>query len=165
MSPQSTTDKNLYLLEDPESLQEHLVNMARKARKDIAIFSHSLEPMLFNNEALTSAISTTARRSRNSSIRIIIEEPKVLVDTNHRILTLSQRLVSAISIKKLMIEPQDGYQFMIVDNDKLWLQHNLENFSGFANYAARPEAKRFMTIFNDLWKNSEENARLRQLIL
>lgn len=165
MSSVSSTSDTLFLLDNKTDLQDHLVNMLQQGRKDVAIFSHSLDPTLFNDEALNSAISTIARSSPSSCIRIAIEEPQALVDANHKLLTLSQRLVSKIKIQKITVEPQDPYQFMIVDQDKLWLQHSKDSFTGFANYDARPEVKRFISIFNDLWKNSESDARLRKLLI
>lgn len=165
MATQSNASDQLFLLDTREDLQEHLLNMLKKGRKDIAIFSHKLDPVLFNNDSISAAISGVARSSHASKVRIAIEQPQVLVESSHQILSLAQRLVSKISIQKVTIEPQDSYQFVIVDRDKLWLQHSEEHFTGFANYDARPEVKRFLAIFNELWKYSEEDSRLRVLSL
>jgi len=165
MATKSSTSDELFLLDSKADLQQHLLKMLGAGRKDIAIFSHSLDADLFNNSQIAADISAIARSSRCASIRIVIENSQALIDNNHKLLTLAQRLVSKISIKKLIITPQDTYQFMIIDQDKLWLQHNKEDYAGFANYDARPEVKRFLILFNDLWKHSEEDPRLRSLLV
>jgi len=121
MATQSKTSDQLFLLDTQEDLQKHLLGILEKGRKDIAIFSHKLDPVLFNHDAISSAISCVARSSQASTVRIAIEQAEALVEVNHKILTLAQRLVSKISIQKITIEPQDSYQFVIVDQDKLWL--------------------------------------------
>jgi hypothetical protein len=146
MSSISTTSDQLFLLDNKEDLQEHLIKLLEKGKHDVAIFSRSLNPSV-------------------SSVRIIIERPQTVVESRHTLLTLSHRLSSKIKIQKLLIEPQNPYEFVIVDNDKLWLQDQEESNTGFTNYAARPEAKRFLSLFNDYWRYSEEDIGLRSLAL
>jgi hypothetical protein len=165
MSSQSLTSNDLYLLDKPEELAEHLIKALDKANYRIYIFSRCLNPIFFNNESVLDAVSVTARRSRRSDIKILVEQPQTIVDVNHKLLKLSQRLPSKIAIQRITTEPQDDYEFVIIDNDKIWLQHKQDTYTGFTNYAARPEVKRFEVVFNDLWKNSLEDPRLRRLSL
>jgi hypothetical protein len=165
MSSQSSTSKDLFLLDKPEELAEHLIKALDKANYRIYIFSRRLNPLFFNHERVLDTISTTARHSRRADIRILVERPQTIVDVNHKLLKLSQRLPSKIAIQKITTEPPDDYEFVIIDNDKIWLQHKEDIYTGFTNYDARPEVKRFEVVFNDLWKNSQEDARLRRLSL
>jgi phosphatidylserine/phosphatidylglycerophosphate/cardiolipin synthase-like enzyme len=165
MSSQSPTSDDLYLLDKQEDLAEHLIKALNKANYRIYIFSRCLNPIFFNNDSVLEALSITARRSRRSDIRILVEHPQAVVEVNHKILNLSQRLPSKIAIQRITTEPQDDYEFVIIDNDKIWLQHKQDTYTGFTNYAARPEVKRFEVVFNDLWKNSLEDPRLRRLSL
>jgi len=165
MSSISPTSDQLFLLDNQEDLQEHLIKILEKGKRDIAIFSRSLNPSLFNNQSVRDTLSKVARSSSVSSVRILINHPQIIVESGHTLLTLSHRLSSKIKMQKLLIEPQDPYEFVIIDNDKVWLQHSEDSNTGFANYNARPEAKRFLNLFNDYWKNSEEDVRLRRLTL
>ena len=165
MSSQSSSSKDLYLLDKPEDMAEHLIKALNKAKHRIYIFSRRLNPFLFNNEGVLDALSTTARRSRRADIRILVERPQAVVEVNHKLLKLSQRLPSKIAIREITADPQDDYEFVIVDNDKIWLQHKEDIYTGFTNYDARSEVKRFEVVFNDLWKTSREDARLRRLSL
>lgn len=165
MSSTSNTSDQLFLLDNREDLLEHLIKVLSQGRRDIAIFSRSLNSALFNQDEVISSLSSIARLSRQANIRIVIENPQAIIDAKHKLLPLCHRLTSKIKIQRITIEPQDDYEFVIVDTDKLWLQHAEGKYSGFANYAARPEVKRFLTVFNDLWKHSEEDSRLRNLLI
>ena len=121
--------QSLFLLENKIEVQAHLVKMLAQGRKDLSIFSHALDPALFDCNAIRVAISKLARQSRHANIRIIVEDVKRLVDLKHSLLDLAQRLPNAITIKKLTIAPHHPYQFMLVDEDKIWLQRNLETYS------------------------------------
>jgi len=58
---------------------------------------------------------------------------------------------------------------MIVDDNKLWLQHNENETtganSGFVNFSARVEVKKCMDKFRQWWRYSESDIRLKQLNL
>ncbi len=165
MSSISQTSDDLYLLDTQEDMAEHIIKALKQANHRIYIFSRRLNPLFFNNEQVVEALSTTARRSHRSDIKILVENPQKIVEVNHKILKLAQRLPSKITLQKITTEPQDDYEFVIIDTDKIWLQHKEDSYTGFANYDARPEVKRFDVVFNDLWKNSQEDARLRRLSL
>jgi phosphatidylserine/phosphatidylglycerophosphate/cardiolipin synthase-like enzyme len=165
MSLRPLASNDLYLLDKQGDIAEHLIKVLNKANHRIYIFSRRLNPLFFNNESVADALSKTARSSRRSDIRILVERPQSIAEVNHKILKLSQRLPSKIAIQKITVEPQDDYEFVIIDNDKIWLQHQEDIYTGFTNYNARPEVKRFEVVFNDLWKNSTEDVRLRRLSL
>lgn len=165
MSSISPTSDQLFLLDNKDDLKNHLIKLLEQGKHDVAIFSRSLNPFLFNHQAIRDVLSEIARSTSVASIRILVEHPQNIVESRHTLLTLSHRLNSKIKIQKIIIEPQEPYEFVVIDNDKVWLQHSEDSNTGFANYDARPEAKRFLTLFNDYWKNSEEDVRLRKLLL
>lgn len=165
MSSISQTSDTLYLLDTQEDMAEHLLNVLKHANNRIYIFSRRLNPLFFNTEQVIDALSTTSRLSHRADIKILVESPQKIVDVNHKILKFAQRLPSKIALQKITTEPQDDYEFIIIDDNKLWLQHKEYTYTGFVNYDSRPEVKRFEVVFNDLWKNSEEDAQLRRLSL
>lgn len=165
MSPVSPTSDQLFLLQDSEEMREHLLQILQQGRQRLLLFNPDLDNSLFNHDEISDCISKLARQSQLSEIKIVVMHPQSLVDSNHKLLQLSRRLPSKIAIQKLTIDPPEVHSFMIVDQDKLWLQHQATIYEGFANYAARPEVKHFATLFNELWKYSEEDPRLRQLVI
>jgi hypothetical protein len=165
MSTLSPTSDQLHILENLDDLREHLIAILGKGKLEVSIFSRQLNPRLFNHEEIANTLSRIARSHPLSQVKILIEQPQAIIDANHQLMYLHRRLPSKTSMQKLMIKPQDDYAFVIVDKDKLWLQHKEDDYTGFANYQAAPEVKRFSTLFNDLWKNSEVDNGLRQLTL
>jgi hypothetical protein len=165
MPKKSSTSEELFILETLEDLQHYLLKIVQQTRRDCLIFSRKLNPKLFNHENIHDAFSKLARSSNLAQIKILVADPTALVECNHQLLQLSQRLPSKIRIQKIQFEPEKDYEFIIADKDKLWLQHSEDTYTGFANFDAKPEVKRFTTEFNDLWKNSDESPYLRQLNL
>ncbi len=165
MSRQSDTSDSLFLLDTIDDMRSHLLGMLQKGKQNVVIFSRYLNPLLFNHQDISDALSAIARTHPHAEIRLLVEHPQTIVEDNHLLLLFSQRLPSKIKIQRLISPSTEDSEFMIVDDDKLWLQHKQESYTGFANYDARPEAKRFMGLFNELWRNSEEDVRLRRLSL
>jgi len=165
MSYISSSSEQLHILDCAADLQQHAIDMVDNGLKHVGIFSQQLNPVIFDNNQFVDALSKLARHSRASEIRIIVSDARSLIDNNHKVLALSHRLTSKISIRKLMIDPPDDKEFMLVDYDKLWLQHKPEEMLGFANYAAAAEVKSLQDKFEDLWKNSVDDSTLRQLLI
>lgn len=157
--------ESLFILEDAEGMQQHLVNLIQQGRSTICIFSSNLDPFLLNTESARLAFSTLVRNHRRAEVRFLVEDPQAIVDANHQLMHLYRRLPSKIFMRKLIIDPPESYQFMTVDDDKIWLQHKASEYIGFANYDARPEVKRFSSLFKDMWKHSEESPQLRRLTI
>lgn len=169
MARQSESSDNLSLLDTLEDHQSYIVKLLRQGRHTVFIYSADLNALLFEQAEVIENLSRIARNGATSDIRIIIEDPQMLVDSNTKLLNLARRLPSKIKIQKLTIDPPDNTAFMLVDDDKIWLLHDHQIIAGentgFANFDAKPEVKNTRGIFKDLWRYSEEDVRLRQLSL
>jgi hypothetical protein len=165
MAKNSEVSDKLFILESVEDLQDYLFKILKQARRDCYIFSRKLNPTLFNHDRIYDVLSNIARSSSQAQIKILIEDHQSLIDCKHKILHLSKRLPSKLSMQIIKMEPTNDYEFVIADKDKLWLQHAEDSLTGFANFDAKPEVKRFSLDFDELWKNSEEHPDLRQLNL
>ena len=161
----SSTQQSLFILDSAEEMQRHIQQLLEQGKHKVAIFSRTLNPLLFNHIAIVDAVSAIARSSPNAEVSILVQQPQVVAETNHLLLDLYRRLPSKIQCRKVIIEPQDDSEFMLVDDDKLWLQHKVGIYTGFANYDDRPQVKQYREKLSTLWLHSEEDARLRSIIL
>ena len=169
MAKQSETDSNLYLLDSLEDYQSKILDLLEQGKYTVKIFSRELNHLLFDSTQVVEAVSAIARRSPASDVRLLITQPQSLVDQNHKLLTLARRLPSKIKIQKLTIDTTDNKAFMIVDDNKVWLQHDEEVIAGentgFVNINAKAEAKQLSQEFSELWRYSEDDVRLRKLTI
>ncbi|MBU3070488.1 hypothetical protein KOI40_11690 [Aestuariicella sp. G3-2] len=183
MNPESSTDTphnpgsdreipsqscdTLTLLHGPEAFAKYLHRMLAGGRRYVDILSQQLDPILFADSEVCSALSALVRAHRQAEVRILVKDPKPLFGRHHALLALQKRLTSKIKIRKLNIQPQNENQgYVIVDQRQLLLQHHDGEFDGFSNTDAAPESKALLEEFNLLWQlQSSEIAELRPLSL
>jgi predicted GNAT family N-acyltransferase len=94
------------------------LNLAQTARRHIRIYSALLDPMVFDNEELASAMTALVRRGRFSDIRIIINDARPMATRGHRLMSLSRRLSSTIKIRVIEEHPQlPEATYLVREND------------------------------------------------
>jgi len=163
----SPTDENLILLNGVESFYKHALGCAEKSQRELVVLSQQLDPLLYNHDNFADAVSKMVRSDRHSRVRILVKDPRPVIESGHRLLTLSRRLSSKIEIRKLLIEPKDetvGY--LIGDKKYLLYQHTETQYSGFINYNGAPESKKLLEEFDYLWdQHGFVDPEFRQLMI
>lgn len=155
-------------LEGPVDYRRALAEAARRARRELALFSPSLEAPVYDHDSLGRAFSALARRHRQSRVRLLVRDPRPLVGSGHQLLRLSQRLPSKVALRVLPegveIETQ-APAFMLADRDQLIYQNDPDSFRGFFDSDAAAQVKALTDIFDRAWESAREDPRLRQLTL
>ena len=167
MTERVSSSTDLHLLDSVEGFRAHALEMATHARHSVDILSTDLDFPLYNNAPFQQALSALARRGRNSQVRILVKATKPLVEKGHGVAQLVKRLPSKLEIRKLHLEPQNNAMaYLVVDRELLLYKNDDEAYQGFANYSARPEARRLLEEFTYLWEqHAREDPQLRLLTL
>jgi predicted GNAT family N-acyltransferase len=140
------------------------LQLAQSARRDLRIYSAVLDPDVFDSAELNSAITTLARRSRNSNIRMLINDARPVVENGHRLLTLSRRLSTSTKIRVLDEHPDlPDATFLVRDNDGVVYKPDERGRGGFYEPDSRASAKRFVEQFDRLWHWGNTDPRLQLL--
>lgn len=164
MNRTSTVSDQLILLESCGDFQDHAVTLARTARRHIAILSTDLDAPVYDQETFIDAISLLVRSSRFAQVQILVKNAKPLIERDHKLARLSQRLSSKILLRKLVHHPENtDMGFMLRDTDGLLFKNDDLVYRGFANYAAAVEVKRLRATFDYLWQYAEPEADLQLL--
>ncbi len=162
----SSSSDSLFILDALSDFCEHSDKLVTQGRREIRIFSHLLDPLLYERAEFVHCLSEFSRQSPQAHVYILIKDARVLVERGHQLIRLAQRLPSKFSIRKQGIQSEnESMGFMIVDRDKLLYKNDDEVFQGFANYSAAPEIKQLMDTWELLWRNSKEDPQLRALSL
>ncbi|MEP5764730.1 MAG: GNAT family N-acetyltransferase, partial [Halieaceae bacterium] len=102
----------------PEPFATLALELARTARRHLRIYSYRLDPDVFDNGEMVSALTALARRGRFSEIRILISDAKPMAQQGHRLLSLARRLSSTISIRVLTEHPElPDATYLVRDGD------------------------------------------------
>jgi predicted GNAT family N-acyltransferase len=153
-------------VEYPEPFATLAVTLADKARRHLRIYSHTLDHEVFDNADLAAAMTRLVRRGRQSDIRILVNDPRPMVSRGHRLLQLSRRLSSTISIRVLDEHPElPEASYIVRDHDGILYKPDERGANGFFEPDSRASAKRFVEGFDVLWRWGKTDPRLRRLTL
>ena len=150
----------------PEPFATLAVNLAGTARRHLRIYSQRLDHEVFDRQELSAAMAALVRRGRQSDIRILVNDARSMVSRGHRLLELSRRLSSSISIRILDDHPRiPEATYLLRDNNGVLYKPQEMGENGFFEPDSRASAKRFLEEFDTLWHWGRTDPRLRQLTL
>jgi hypothetical protein len=138
--------------------------LCSSARRTAALLACSRSALFATNQCLAT-ISNFGRRSRHTSLHILVDDTRRLRRTT-TCCELARRLPSKILIRRL----PDGREpmkrsFLVVDSEAVWLQPEYDAYVGWANLHHRVEARKLHDDFTWLFERSTEDPDLRLLSL
>lgn len=147
-----------------QDFQTHALSLIGHSRRKIAILSRDLNEAIYGSDEFVHAVSHFVRSSRYAQVQILVKNTKSIIDTNHKLAKLHQRLSSKILFRKLTVLPDNtDMGFMLCDNHGLLYQNDEQAYQGFANSNAAVEVKRFREIFDYVWQYGETEQELQLL--
>lgn len=130
----------------------HILNLLHECKHTISIISHDLQSPVFQCTAFCTYASEVARRDRNSRVRILVKEPRLLSKGDHPLVLLSRRLPTKVELKIIDTERSEFVSsFINADNEGLAFLENELKGTGFVNFSARAELRQLMVDFEDIW--------------
>lgn len=143
-----------------------LLSMTQQSRRNILVFSHHLDHRIFNSEAIYSSFKDLAIASRHTYIRILLQEPGVMITMGHRLLELSRHLSSHVSIRICAKEHRGITEtFAVLDERGFIIQEHPNRYIGIGNYNAPQQARNLTEKFITMWEQGREDVSLRRLSL
>ncbi len=100
-----------------EEIADVVVQMTRQTERYLRIFSPALSHPVFDNAHLADAISSLARRSRYTDIRILVTDSRPMTQRGHALLNLHRRLSSNVPILKLPYETTELSDTVVIADD------------------------------------------------
>lgn len=160
-------DNPVIRLEHPSDVLPLMREFAGLAQRSIDIFSHQLNPVIYDDTELVDAISALARRGPQTHIRILVRDPRPLYGCERQLLKLVQRLPSRMQIRAYTEGASDPrFGFFCADTEHLIHFADEPALTGFARLGARAESRQLLDEFEHLWiYGSREDENLRRLSL
>jgi hypothetical protein len=150
-----------------ETIEENraaAITLASQACRSIHIFSHDLDPMVYDNSEFVDAIKTLAIGHSQAQVQIIIQDSRKIIEQGHRIVELARRISSSIHIRKTPAEMKSYAQaFLIADKTGLLYRTIGERYEGYVNFDDRFECKNQLDFFATTWEHSAPDPELRRL--
>ena len=153
-------------IEYPRPFDDYAVSLCQSASRYICILSPQLDHAAFDSNALVDALSALARRSRQTQVRILINDSRPVVGRGHQLLQLARRLPSTVHIRKLEEHPQWTNETVVIrDRDGVLYKPGGSDHEAFYEPNSRASTLRHLELFDELWGFSLEDAELRALHL
>ncbi len=158
-----TQDETVYRVNSQEEYLKHLCDLLKQATHSVYILSYDLEKGTLDTPDVLDALSALARKSRATSIHIVLADSKPAVTYSNQLLALARRLTSSFDIKTLNTEIAFPDQvFVLVDDAGIALRHSHTKWEGFCCYSDAGTAKRLKEEFQRLLSHSHVSQELRQ---
>lgn len=142
------------------------LSLISQARRTIDLFTHNFDPRILDTPEVASAISDFVKVSPNSQMRILLCDPSLVVKQGHRIIELSRRFSSFISIRQTHEEYlSTSSSFLITDKTALLFRPHANEYNAIVNYDTRHDCRQHLEFFNEVWQRSEAVSEIRQLFI
>jgi len=157
-------DSEEITLDSGEALAKIALEMVLNCRRTLDISSRHLDPEIYDNDPFVAAVKRIALGSRLARIRLLITDVRPVVGRGHRLLDLSSRLSSFISIRK----PGRDYQhfneaLLLADNTAYIHRRFADRYDGIANHNDMQHAGELAGRFEELWERAETDPNFRRL--
>ncbi|TDG13847.1 hypothetical protein E2F43_10095 [Seongchinamella unica] len=148
----------------PHPFDDLAVTLARSASRYICILSPRLDRAAFDREELSAALSTLARSSRQTEVRILVADTRGLVGRGHKLLELARRMPSLVQIRCLKEHPDWNDQTIVIrDRDGVLFKPGGSDHDGFYEPQSRASTQQHLELFDQLWRYSVQDPELRSL--
>ncbi|MAS40415.1 MAG: hypothetical protein CMK33_01715 [Porticoccaceae bacterium] len=153
-------------LEGGPALAAWAAELVPTALRRVRILSTSLEPTVFDDDRVRDRLLALATSHPQAEVRLLIRDPRPLVQASHRLVKLAQRLPSLILLRQLPADsPTPEDELLVTDGGALLCWQQGRPPLGYAIRHIPRAARQLTETFDELWHQSREIPELRTLSL
>lgn len=157
------TDTELSL-ETREDNRLATLTMARQCRRGINIVNRDLDPAVYDDADVIEAIRQMVLEYRRSRVRIIVFEPRQIVQRGHQLLRLSQDLTSFIEIRRGGRQHEQYSEAMFIADDCGFIHRQIHSrYEASACFNSRRRCQALLNDFEIMWTAAVPDSNLRRI--
>lgn len=140
------------------------LDVVKSARRSLSIFSHDLDPSVYDRIEFLDAVKHLILTHKFSRIQILLMSPVKSVKNGHRLVELARRFSTFFEIRRIDEEywhHKDA--FLIADETGVVYRMNAQRWEGIADTNAPRIAKKYLDFFEKAWQESEPEPEFRRL--
>jgi hypothetical protein len=158
-------DSGDILFSSSEDNRSALHALLGSAQRRIEIYTHDLEPRIYNDDVILNALKRLAIGHPRSRIRVLVHDPDRVIKYGHRLIGLSRSLTSSIQIRRTHDEYIGAQGFVVADQRGLLFKQHSDRYEGLVNFNAPQPANERLAFFDDAWEHSTEVTDLKRLYI
>lgn len=164
-SEDATTVLDRRIISTSEGTIEGAIEIARLAGRELAVFSHDLDGVVFGNADFLEAVRQLAVSGPHARVRVLVSQPTAAVRNAPQFLTLTRQLSSHISIRAVGAQHRNRNVTFIIADDRALIYHPVEDNADALLEKIPGTARHYLNGFNEMWEQGSDHPDLRQLKL
>ena len=143
-----------------------VVEIASLATRSMAIFTHDLEPEIYDHDDFLDTIKRFVLARSFARIRVLIVDPSRAMKHGNRFVTIGRRLNSYIEFRNVKEDYRNHPEaFCIADESALVYRIDANRWEGMADTYEPAVARSYLNTFDEIWNACEVDPELRQMHL
>ena len=153
-----------WVISTREEMREAVIAIAREARRKVSIFTHDLEPGIYDDPDFLEVIKRLVLSQTYARIRVLIADPTRAIKNGNNFVHLGRRLNSYIEFRHVREDLRTHAEsFCIADETSLVYRLQACRWEGIADTHEPAVAKLYSKMFDEIWLASEVEMEFRQL--
>jgi hypothetical protein len=153
-----------WVISTREEMRQAAIEVARVANRKVSIFSHDLEPGIYDDPDFLEVIKRLVLSKTYARIRVLIADPFRAVKNGNNFVHLGRRLNSYIEFRHVREDLRTHAEsFCIADETALVYRLQAERWEGIADTFEPPVARLYGKMFDEIWLASEVEPQFRQI--
>ena len=141
-----------------------ITDVARSAKRSLAIFTQDLEPEVYDRIEFLDSIKNLILTHKFARVRILLKDPLRSIKEGHRLVELARRFSTFIEVRVIHQDyHQHGEAFLLADHAGLVYRVNASRWEGIADTNSPRITQRYMEFFDRVWDVSNVAQELRAL--
>jgi len=153
-----------WVISTREETREAVIAIAKEATRKVSIFTHDLEPGIYDDPDFLEIIKRLVLSQTYARIRVLIADPVRAIKNGNNFVHLGRRLNTYIEFRHVREDLRThGEAFCIADEKALLYRLQAGRWEGIADTHEPAVAKLYGSMFDQIWLDSEVEMEFRQL--
>ena len=161
---QAQQNSKRWVISTREEMREAAIQVVREASRKVSIFTHDLEPGIYDNSDFLEIIKRLVLSKTYARIRVLIANPSKAVKNGNDFVHLGRRLNTYIEFRNVRDDLRTHAEaFCIADETALVYRLQAERWEGIVDTHEPSVADLYSKMFDEIWLASETKMEFRQL--
>jgi hypothetical protein len=153
-----------WVISTREEMRQAAIDVAREASRRVSIFTHDLEPGIYDDPDFLEVIKRLVLSKTYARIRVLIADPTRAIKNGNNFVHLGRRLNSYIEFRHVREDLRTHAEaFCIADETALVYRLQAGRWEGIADTYEPAVANLYGKMFDEIWLASEVEVEFRQL--
>ncbi len=153
-----------WVISTRDEMRQAVIEVARVASRKVSIFTHDLEPGIYDDPDFLEVIKRLVLSQAYARIRVLIADPSRAIKNGNNFVHLGRRLNSYIEFRHVREDLRTHAEsFCIADESALVYRLQDNRSDGIADTHEPAIAKLYRKMFDEIWLASEVEVEFRQL--